>query len=181
MIKYLLIALLLLNPQDEENPQDIDPGPLVPKIDELKLMRREKLQAIIGSLFLERYLEPFDDWVNSRGFVKEQMFGDDDYNKEIWFALVIKTSNEEPIWIKFFLNKTYAKHEHLGFAADDILVKAHATRMRISLKASLEQTVIINLDNEEVRKSLIYGTAHLYRLITKDSDVTKVRKEDLIY
>lgn|SRR5574339_312648 len=182
MIKMLYVLPILIASlfhQDQNIPTD--DTPLVPKVDELKLMRREQLKSILGSLLLERYLRPFDDWVADRGFVKEQMYnGVDDYNKELWFALVIKDGLEEPIWIKFHLHKTYEKHD-LGFAASDLTIENHAAIIRRGLKASLEQNCIIHLDDKEVRKSIVFGTAHLYRLITKDSPIDKVRKEDLIY
>jgi len=166
--------------QDSEEQEQPTP-PLVPPLDELKEMRREKLRGVLGSLFLERYMQPFDDWVSDRGFVKEQLFGADDFGKEMWFALVIKDRVEEPIWIKFHLEKTYAKHEHLGFMVDDAQMERHAKRIRESLKASLEQTFIICLDDQEVRKSMIYGTPHLYRLVTKDTKIENIRKEDMIH
>ncbi len=181
---YLLPALLImmivpwyLLSQDEEVP--IQQEPLVPKVDILKEMRRDQLKAVMGSVLLERYLRPFDDWVANRGFVKEQLHGPDDYDKEIWFILLIKEAAQEPIWVKFHLNKVYTATE-LGFAESDLTVENHAIIIRKGLKSTLEQNIIQHLDDEELRKSIIYGEAHIYRLISRESKIDDIRKEDLV-
>jgi hypothetical protein len=143
-------------------------------------MRREKLQAVMGSVLLERYLQTYDEWCKNGGFVKAHIHGENDFNSENWFALVVRNDIDEPLWIKFCLYRTYEKHD-LGVAQSNGTINAQITILRKGLKASLEQTIIENLDNEEVRQSIIYGEAHIYQLITKDSDISKLRKEDRIF
>lgn len=183
---YILPAIMLISffnyrcpfAQEEEVPQE---QPLIPKIDQLKEMRREQIKVVLANVLLERYMRPFDEWAKGGGYPRARLQQNDtDYATENWFALVIRDGLNDPIYIKFYLLKTYQKHD-VNFAQSNEMVNRDIESSRNGLKSALEQTFILCLDNEDVRFSMIYGEAHLYQLVTKEQKIENLRKEDKLY
>lgn len=142
---------------------------------------KEEAQIKLETFLLSRYLWPVDMWAVTDVFDADVP----GTNQPIrWFALVIKGDALKgySLYIKFYLDNNELPNWDYGeneTAEGRSLV--YFGRKRAGILSRLEQLLIEVMDDKESHESILNGEAHLYRLVTKDSNVDKLRKEDRIY
>lgn len=177
----LLLCSLTMNAQDQ-----------TPKIPTQLEYTREELEVKLLMFMMDRFLWPFDEWCKLEGpsselppWNYEDGDGGSPFNKELWYALVIKgdANKGDPIWIKFYISR---KEEYDGIAQDNIGCQenwegCYMLRKRAGIVSALERQFINLMSDSDYKETIIFGQPHLYRLPTPDTDITKLRKEDKIY
>jgi len=146
-------------------------------------------------VMLKRYQEPIEEFERSRKvfsvFISHppQEYYYDAENIDHWFALVISTKDrpENTIYIKFNINYIESSN-YINRLEEDKekpfgpgSFKEYWKIKKAGIFAQLDRLVVLATKDDELSYGVSYGEAHLYRLITKDSDIQKLRKEDLIY
>ena len=189
MIKYLLTALLLLNPQDGCEPEPTEIEQLRVQLEltttELSLTRYELTSQysygrnMLERLLLERYIRPVDDYFGAK--VKPSARMDVmlmPKGGEIWYVLMLKPTNklyDDYLYLKFSLS-ILEYHTDKGATWED-----YFDHKKNEIKLRFERLLVMSLDNPDLCKTIIDGEPHLYRLINREMNVENLRKEDLIY
>jgi len=150
---------------------------------ELERAGRHRVINALERVLLQRLMEPVDRWLAAPMISNEPLPLVKEGQR--WYVLVIQPRNalrSGPLWVKFYLDaaetdaRWYAERESQFMA-----MSIHAKSKRRGLIDVLERHLVLSLGDPEAVETMIDGTPHLYRLVTKDSDVDKLRKEDLIY
>lgn len=155
-----------------------------PALSETRTHLRLKLERVL----LDRYLLPFDAWVEIRGYEALRKA-----DEPLWYALVITDQPHKgpPVWVKFALdpNKGYARCTGCERCWAGEMKACRGSwnpgpwirRKREMLALSLEQHFIRLMNDCNASDTIRYGKARFYRLPCRDTDVTKLRPGQAIY
>lgn len=143
-------------------------------------------QERMARALLERHMAPLMTWLESTG---AEPISED---RERWYSIAIKPENTVRCpWVSVTFKLDYA-NEHITehpwtvgepfWRGTESLIEYAArvvggVRLRLWEKMELAFTQ----DFEDAIETITFGTSHFYRLPTQDSDVSKAKKEDLIY
>jgi hypothetical protein len=181
----LFACLLIVNAQDQESQKSLDESTL-----------RPELQEKLCKLLLRRHLEPIDRWIIDRKagavFPRSQDNGTlplyiPDKVSEHWFVLVIQLENtfDQCIWIKFYISWEEFTGSLQQFqnrsTLDEVEFWPYIQRKKQSLHYQVEQAFIEHMNDKDFEKTISYGEAHLYKLVSRDTKIEDLRKEDKIY
>lgn len=170
------------------------------------MLERYELCTKLERILLGRFLAPIDDWLNLNAYAKEKEFKRENVfddpvfigDEPIWLLLKIRSANPldgDDIWIKFSFGKDDIQStleddtsEEGGFDADgnrkkklvpEPVIKA-LWRKRDALMQALEHHLVQLLDDADSVKTMVDGTAGLYRIHGPDADPAKVTKEQIL-
>ncbi len=151
---------------------------------ELERDGRAILLNRLERVLVQRFMAPVDLWMENphaanSPFPKFQ-------HGECWYALMIEPVDRlksQKLWVKFAVNS--ASDGGLAWYSDaqndSIIQHAWKEYRRAGLLDALERHLALSLDDPELVPTIMEGMPHLYRLVTKDSDIDKLSKEDRIY
>lgn len=170
-------------------------------------LERYRLCTDVERVLLGRFLAPMDEWLNMSLFLKEpefhkvNPFDDPSFTKEGVLFLLLKIRSADPlkgsdIWIKFSIAKTDLgkkwEETQENESGEKVMKQVDETltdmlwRKRDQLLEALEHHFVVLLQNEDaeekaaVMKTMVDGTAHLYRLIGEFSEPDKVTPEQML-
>lgn len=170
-------------------------------------LERYQLCTNLERILLSRFLAPMDEWLNLSLFLKEpemrkeRVFDDPDFKGEsIWLLLKIRSADPlkgKDIWMKFSIGREDIQKIPVDNGHDPETGKLRTRlidepfidtlwRKRDRLLEALEHHLVLLLqeaDEEEkasLVKTIVDGSAHLYRIIGPDSPPDKVTKEQML-
>ena len=179
-----LAVLALVMVVGSQEGEEADPARRCPALSETRTHLRLQLERIL----LDRYLLPFDAWLEIRGYESLRKA-----EEPVWYALVITDQPHKgpPVWLKFSLDprKGYSRCMGCERCWAGRAKPCSGTwnpgpwirRKREMLALSLEQHFIRLMNDTETLETIRYGKAHFYRIPSRESDVTTLRPRKAIY
>ncbi len=132
---------------------------------------RNHALVVLERILLERYIDPIDRWFEGSAPIRETIEWD-----ERWYVLIVEPADKvkgTPIWVKFMVS--------LKERPERATVTEYKDIKRRGILDNLERAMVLGMGDPEFIETIREGTAHVYRLPTKDSDPAKVKPGDLIY
>ncbi len=126
---------------------------------------------LLERILLERYIDPVDRWFENPALAREPI----EWNDR-WYVLIVEPSDKvkgTPIWVKFYVG--------LKERGEGKTLVQYKDMKRRGILDNLERAMVLGLEDPSFAETIREGTAHVYRLPTKDSDPDKVKPEDRIY
>lgn len=163
---------------------------------EARLFRAES-RAAFGRLLMQRFTAPLDAWISIEGPMTE--FGNPPVGPARWYLLYLSTRPRvagDPLWIKFSLDPAtrrehrydYPGAEEYGYETTESMLDV-AKRQReglldslmdFAMRKSLDGWAPDDEHRHGIRRTLLEGEAHLYRMTGQDQDVEKAAIKDLL-